>query len=413
MKHLIERRKRLHDQLQENSLLVLFSGNLLKRSADSSYDFVVNRNFYYLCNLDEDQLVYVCYKKGPQVLETIFIKDTNPVLEKWVGRSLSKQEATQRSGVLNVMVLSQFESMMDRLLARNPITTLYVDYERINLKHASSEGELFAKELRELFPSLNQINVNSLINHERVYKSEEELKILEAAIATTHRALDRVVRKLKPGRMEYEVEADFSYQLKLEKSYPSFTTIVASGADATILHYVSNHKEIKKGDLVLMDCGATHQHYCADITRTFPVSGKFSERQKVFYQIVLDAQTKVFEAIRPGVTLAQLNEVVKRHYQKACVEAKIIEDASQVDQVYYHNVSHSLGLDTHDVGLYEGAPLQEGMVITVEPGLYSAKEGLGVRIEDNVLVTQDGMKNLSADIPKTIEEIESWMRKNL
>jgi len=404
------RRQTLHHDLKENSLLILFSGSAIKRSADSDYPFVVNRNFYYLLNCDEDELIYCAYKKGKHVLETLFVKDHNPLEEKWVGKSLTKEEASLKSGVQSILVLSQFEGYVNRLFARSLVSAVYMDYERINLKHISSPGEKYANELRVLFPSLPLINVNAIVNAMRTKKSADEVELIREAIKTTHRGFNRVLANLKPGRFEYEVAADFHYQLNLENSYPSFSTIVASAEDATILHYVSNHKQMTDNSLLLMDCGATHHHYCADITRTFPVNGTFSERQKVYYQIVLEALHKVIAAAKPGVTLAQLNEIVKIHYRKACVDANIIEHSSDVDEVYYHGVSHYLGLDTHDVGSYEGAQLEAGMVITVEPGLYSAKEGIGVRLEDNILVTEDQAINLSIDIPREIDEIEAWIK---
>lgn len=405
-----QRRQILHQELKENSLLILFAGSALKRSADSDYPFVVNRNFYYLLNCDEDELIYCAYKKGEHVLETLFVKDFNPLLEKWVGKSLTKEEASKRSGVQSVLVLSQFESYINRLFARSLVSAVYVDYERINLKHIPSAGETYALKIKELFPSLPLSNVNATLNAMRSKKSEEEVERIQKAIHTTHLGFNRVLSKLKPGRYEYEVAADFHYQLSLENSYPSFSTIVASAEDATILHYVTNQKQLKDNTLLLMDCGATYEHYCADITRTFPVNGKFNERQKVYYQIVLDALYKVIEAIKPGMTLAQLNEIVKNHYRTACVDAKIIKDKSEVDEVYYHGVSHYLGLDTHDVGSYEGAVLEAGMIITVEPGLYSAQEGIGVRIEDDILVTEDGAVNLSLEIPRDIDAVEEWMK---
>ena len=172
---------------------------------------------------------------------------------------------------------------------------------------------------------------------------------------------------------------------------------------------MTNQKPLAENELVLLDLGGCVNHYCADISRTFPVSGKFTDRQKQIYNIVLKAQEEVIKAIKPGVTLIQLNEIVRSVYKVECVKANIIDSEDQVDQIYYHSVSHSLGLDTHDVGLVEGATLKPGMVVTVEPGLYSEKESIGIRIEDDILVTENGSINLSASILKTVEEIETFM----
>lgn len=403
----IQRRKALTQNIPANSLALFFAGDLVPSSADGTYPFVVNRNFFYLTQCEEDGLVLLVQNTNTGLKETLFIKDFNPTHEKWVGRSLKKEEAMALSGIQTIQPLSQLDATLNRLFLTNDLKFLHIDSERMNLKQTGTTAERFAKQLQDAQPNLTIVNLNKTINAMRRIKSEEEVKQIEAAIATTHRALDRMLANLKPGRMEYQVAADFAYQLQLENSSNSFATIAASGSDATILHYVSNSKAVKEGDLLLMDCGATYENYCADITRTYPVSGKFSARQKEIYEIVLKAQEAVIDAIRPGVSFQFLNEIVKEVYRTEAVKAKLIDDPSQVDEIYYHGVSHSLGLDTHDVGSLEGSVLEAGMVITVEPGLYSAKEGVGIRIEDDVLVTPNGRRNLSIAIPKTVADIEA------
>jgi Xaa-Pro aminopeptidase len=406
---IINRRNELLKDNVKGSVTVLFSGDLVKRSADSHYPFEVNRNFYYLTNCDEDSLIYVYINTENTSKEILFIKDYNPLEEKWVGKSLTKDEAIHQSGVFIVYPLSQFESIFTRTLARNHVDTIYVDSERDSFKQRINEAEKFTRQLNETYPHLNVLNLNPKINSLRTIKNEEELEIMKQAIEVTRVGIEFVLKNLSVKRFEYQSAADFAYQCALHNSELAFDTIVASGKDATVLHYVTNQKELSENDLVLFDLGASVHHYCADISRTFPVSGEFTERQKVFYNIALKAQEEVIKAVKPGVTLIQLNEIVRAVYKDECVKANIIDNAEQVDQVYYHSVSHSLGLDTHDVGLVEGALLKPGMVITVEPGLYSEKEMIGIRIEDDVLVTEDGCINLSSSILKTVEEIETFM----
>lgn len=407
--NLIKRRHHVLNEMQVGSLAVLFAGEKVKCSADSTYPFVVNRNFYYLTGLDEDNLICVLLSTPLGKKEVLFIKDYNAHEEKWVGRSIKKQEAIDISGITNIHPLSQFEAFLTRTLNVNEIKTLYVDSERGNLKHRTNEAEAFSKMLKDKYPALNLGNLNPVINRMRRIKEPEEIEAIRAAIDTTHRGLLRVMENLEPGRKEYQSAADFAYQLGLENSLHAFDTIAASGPDATILHYVTNAKELKDGELLLLDLGAAHQHYCADISRTYPINGKFSPRQKELYQIVLKAQEAVIAAIKPGATMMQLNDIVKETYRIECVRHGVIEKPEQVDEVYYHGVSHYLGLDTHDVGQLEGSVLEPGMVITVEPGLYCANEGIGIRIEDDILVTIDGGENLSIQIPKTIEAIEKQL----
>lgn len=406
---IISRRNALLKENKKGSITVLFSGDLVKRSADSTYPFEVNRNFYYLTNCDEDSLIYVYINTENVSKEILFIKDYNPLEEKWVGKSLTKDEAVHKSGVFIVYPISQFESIFTRTLARNDIDTIYVDSERDSFKQRMNEAEKFTKSLNESYPHLKVVNINSKINLLRTIKSDEEIEEMKKAIEVTRLGIESILKNMKPGRYEYQSAADFEYQCALHNSGLAFDTIAASGKDATILHYVTNQKALVENELVLFDLGASVNHYCADISRTFPVSGQFTERQKTFYNIVLKAQTEVIKAIKPGVTLIQLNEIVRSVYKVECVKANIIETEDQVDQIYYHSVSHSLGLDTHDVGLVEGATLKPGMVVTVEPGLYSEKEMIGIRIEDDILVTETGSINLSKSILKTVEEIEAFM----
>jgi len=406
---IINRRNELLKDNVKGSITVLFSGDLVKRSADSHYPFEVNRNFYYLTNCDEDSLIYVYINTENTSKEILFIKDYNPLEEKWVGKSLTKDEAIHQSGIYIVYPLSQFESIFTRTLARNHVDTIYVDSERDSFKQRINEAEKFTRQLNETYPHLNVINLNPKINSLRTIKNEEELELMKQAIEVTREGIEFILKNLSAKKFEYQSAADFAYQCALQNSELAFDTIVASGKDATILHYVTNQKEMNENDLVLFDLGASVHHYCADISRTFPVSGKFTERQKTFYNITLKAQEEVIKAIKPGITLIQLNEIVRAVYKDECVKANIIENVEQVDQVYYHSVSHSLGLDTHDVGMVEGTLLKPGMVITVEPGLYSEKEMIGIRIEDDVLVTEDGCINLSSSILKTVEEIEAFM----
>lgn len=406
---IIKRRNELLKENKKGSITVLFSGDLVKRSADSTYPFVVNRNFYYLTNCEEDSLIYVYINTENVSKEILFIKDYNPLEEKWVGKSLTKDEAIHKSGIFIVQPLSQFESIFTRTLARNDVDTIYVDSERDSFKQRLNEAEKFTKKLSDSYPHLKVININQKINLMRTVKSDEEIEEMKNAIEVTRKGIEFILKNIKPGRYEYQSAADFEYQCALNNAKLAFDTIVASGKDATILHYVTNQKPLLENDLVLFDLGASVNHYCADISRTFPVSGKFTDRQKTFYTIVLKAQEEVIKAIKPGVTLIQLNEIVRSVYKDECVKANIIESEDQVDQVYYHSVSHSLGLDTHDVGLIEGAVLRPGMVVTVEPGLYSEKESIGIRIEDDILVTEDGSINLSSSILKSVEEIETYM----
>lgn len=406
------RREAIFNECPLNSVAVFFAGDLIPSSADAHYPFVINKNFFYLTNLEEDGLILLYQNTANGKKETLFIKDDNPLMEKWIGRSIKKEEAIDCSGVINIQKLSEFEAVLNRLFLTNDITSFYIDSERMSLKQPLTKADRFTSELKEAHPDLTITNLNKRINTYRRKKTKLEVDQMVHAMHVTHKGLNHVLKNLKPGKTEYQVAADFAYVVASENCTHAFDTIAASGEDACILHYVKNQKVLQDGDLILLDLGASYQNYASDITRTYPINGKFSERQKTFYNIVLKAQLAVIDAIQPGVSFQFLNQIVKETYKIECLKAKIIEKEEDVDQVYYHGVSHSLGLDTHDVGTLEGSKLVEGMVITVEPGLYSAIEGIGIRIEDDVLVTKDGCTVLSSFIEKTVEDIEKLMNSS-
>ncbi|TFG82913.1 MAG: M24 family metallopeptidase [Erysipelotrichales bacterium] len=407
----VTRREHVFATMDEQSCAVFFAGEAVKRSSDATYPFSVNRNFFYLTGLDENGLILLMVKTSQGVKEILYIHKTDEVHEKWVGRTMRDEQATQISGIKLVETIPQFEHNFSRGIYFNTLNTVYIDAERYDVEARPFEGENFAKRVKDLYPGLNVVNLNMTINRMRSLKSPAEVAQLKKAIEITRYGIEAILKNLKPGMKEYEAAAYFKFELALRNARESFDTIAASGPEARILHYVRNDRTIQDGDLILFDLGAEYGHYCADISRTFPASGKFTPRQKELYNIVLLAQKRVIEAVKPGVTLQSLNEIVKETYRVEAVKAKVIEKPEQIDEIYYHGVSHLLGLDTHDVGQVEAMVLKPGHVITVEPGLYSAKEGVGIRIEDNVRVTEQGYEVLSPDILKEIDEIEAFMSR--
>ncbi len=393
---------RLVEAVGSEATVILFSGVAPKMSADMQYRFVVNRNFYYITGIDEPYLIYLLHKG----VSYLFIERADELHEKWVGKKIDYLRANFKSGIENIYFLEDFYRFVYENIPQGE--TLYLDLEtdQFNQHPTVAERQVLRfgsdYEIEDVYPILTKL---------RMIKSDLEIKEIKKAIAITKQAFENVMKNMVPDVRESHYEADFDYILKRYNVPAAFDSIVASGVNATILHYVTNNKFSKKGDLVLFDFGATSNLYCADISRTIPVTGKYSERQKEIYQIVLNAQQVMLEKVRPGVALPELNQAVISYYQKALKEIGLIEDEADVSQYYYHNVSHLLGLDTHDVGGRE-VVLEAGMVITCEPGLYIKEEEIGIRIEDDILVTDDGYENLSLDIMRSIEDIESFMAQN-
>ncbi|HDX9577224.1 TPA: aminopeptidase P family protein [Bacillus pseudomycoides] len=407
----IGNRKRLAETLPDKSVTILFAGQAPHKSADYQYEFVPNRNFYYMTGIDEANVIFVLKKVGDTVEEMLFIEKADPVLEKWVGKTISKEEAEATSGIKTIAYLDGFESSMARSFFLEQVEHVYLDLECREWAGTETRTLVFAKHVKERYPHLTIGNVYPNISELRVFKTEEEIEKIKAAIIVTKEGIYNVLKHAKEDQMEYELEAHFDFTLKSAGiKHHAFNTILASGKNATVLHYENNDSKINKGNLVLLDLGAQNDYYNADISFTFPANGTFSNRQKQIYNIVLKALRETTELMSPGLKFSALNEHTKKVFIEECKKIGLIQEDSELSNYYYHGVSHFLGLDTHDVGSYKDRVLEAGMVITVEPGLYIEEEAIGIRIEDDILVTENGYENLSKDIIRTVEEIEDFMR---
>jgi len=405
-----ENRKRLLEIMPENSICILFSGKPVQKSADECYPFIPNRNFYYLTGLTRENLVLMLTRTNKKTNEYLWIEKGNPELARWVGEKICKEDSERISGIKLIEYIDSFESSLHRELLTLPYPDVYLDLERRSWKDQESHSQVFADHMLRKYPFLNIQNAYHIISDLRRIKTPDEVVKIRKAIEITHNGLNHVLKHCKPGMKEYELEAYFDFILRSHgvKEH-AFQTIAACGINASTLHYCENNCETKRGDLILLDLGAQFEWYNSDITRTVPVTGKFTSRQKDLYQIVLDAQLKVIETIKPGLPYKNLNETCKYHLAKGCQTIGLIKEDIELQEFYFHGVSHYLGLDTHDVGRFDD--LRPGMVLTVEPGLYLREENLGIRIEDNILVTDKGHENLSKEIPKTISDVEEWMAR--
>ncbi len=406
------RKKIINSLKEERFMIILFSGKAQHKTCDQFFPFEPNRNFYYMTGIDKPHIIYMATKNGENIDETLFIERYDELKAKWDGASIGEEKAKNISGIENIKYLDEFELAFSNSMFRNNIENVYLDLENRYLNNSKCSFKQ-ANIIKENYPYANIKNIYNNIGYCRLFKEDEEIENLKKAIEITKQGIENIWKNAKPNIMEYELEACFDYEIKRNGSKDkAFNTILASGSNATVLHYGENNDKINDGELVLIDLGATYNYYNADITRTFPVNGKFSERQKQLYNIVLEGQRKVIEAIKPGLPFKRLNEILIEYYEEELKKIGLIKDKSEVSKYYYHGVSHYLGLDTHDVSRDLGTDggLKKGMVITVEPGLYIAEEGIGIRIEDDILVTETGHENLSKDIIKTVEDIENFFK---
>lgn len=408
----IDNRRKLAARLEEGSAAVLFAGKAPLKRGDEYYPFSPDRNFYYVTGVERENCVFLMAKIGGGLQETLFIPRDNGILAKWVGANMTTEEAEEISGMTDIRPIDAFTDDFAQMVFRNNIAKIYLDLEHREWDDVLTPALNFAKELREKYPAMAVGDLYPIFGDLRLIKEPYELEKMRKAMDITRMGVEAMMANARPGMMEYEIEAHFDFTLMQHGAREkAFQTIAAAGERGTILHYTKNNGQTKDGDLLLVDCGAQVDWYNGDISRTFPVNGKFTERQKLVYNIVLEGQQKVIDAIRPGQPFSRLNEILKEHYLEALKEIGLVETMADVAKYYYHGVSHYLGAETHDIGRYTERVLQPGMVLTVEPGLYIEEWGIGIRIEDDALVTEDGCEIMTKDMIKTVEEIEAFMAK--
>ncbi|HHZ01548.1 MAG TPA: M24 family metallopeptidase [Tissierellia bacterium] len=404
----INNRAKFAENMEDYSLAIFFSGRAPRETADQYYEFSVDRNFYYLTGISRENMVLLISKISGKITETLYIPALDEHFEKWYGILMRKEEAAEVSGIKSIRNRNDFIDELFQGINSNRPDNLYIYSYLTDPDEPSDSYRNLANLLRKNYPALNIKNSLDIMVELRSSKSEEEVEEIKKAITYTKEALEFVMKNLKPGMYEYQVRANFEYQLMLKNSKPSFQTIAASSENAVILHYVDLQRRMEDGDLILLDLGALSNNYASDITRTYPVNGKFTQRQKDIYNVVLEAQEVIISAMHPGALEADVNNKVKDYFAKELKKLKLIKDDSEVSKYFYHSFGHPLGLDVHDYRRRDKT-IQENNVYTVEPGLYIKEEGIGIRIEDDVWVKKDGIINLSKDIIKTVNDIENFM----
>lgn len=405
-------REKIGGVLKDSSILVLFAGNAPKKRGDEKYPFSPDRNFYYSTGIDDENIIFMMCKQDGEIHETLFLERFDEIAAKWTGAVLEKPEAEKLSGVSDIKYIDEFEAFFSKTVFEKKIENLYLDLENRDF-FCGTPSIKFAEKVGKAYPYVRIENIYNEFAQFRMIKEVFEKEKIKKAIDITNDGIQLMMKHAKAGMFEHEIEAYFDFAVKKGgASDKAFTSIAAGGKNAVVLHYSKNNSIVVDGDLILFDVGAQFEYYNADITRTFPVNGKFSDRQKQIYNIVLEGQKRVIDSIKPGVPFKKLNEILKEYYFEELKKIGLISDDGGIDEVseyYYHGVSHMLGLETHDVGRHNEGVLAEGMVLTVEPGVYIENEGLGIRIEDDVIVTSDGCEVLSKDIIKTVEDIEAFM----
>lgn len=405
------RRKQIMEQMEEESLLILYSGAPVHSSADAYYPFEANRHFFYLTGLRRENMVLLMRKSGEKSRVCLYIEKSDPAAERWTGKMVTVEEAKEISQIQDIRFVDRLDTEVNYLLNSANVSCCYFDCFRNQSNDLPDHNLSKAQQFAANYPGVQVRNLWAMVSQLRMQKDEDEAALIQQAVDVTRQALQHVMKNLKPGMKEYQAQADYEYMVHyLGAEGPSFQTIAGSGKNGCMLHYETNRETCQDGSLLLLDLGTRWQGYCSDITRTYPVNGKFTDRQRQVYEIVLRANKEVAAQAKPGMTTRELNDICKKVLSAGCIELGLIEKEEEIGKYYMHGVSHHLGIDVHDVTV-DGVKLAPGSVITDEPGLYIDEWEIGIRIEDDLLITEDGCKVLSSGIIKEPEEIEAFMAK--
>lgn len=417
----IQNRKRFAGRLEKNSIAIFNSNDELPTNGDALYKFKQNADLYWLTGIEQEDSMLILFPDNPdkKYREVLVLVRPNELKEKWDGKRLRAKEATAISGITTIIWLDMLEGLLQQWI--HAATNIYLNTNENDRKanNVPVRDYRYAREMRRRYPLHNYKRSAVILKELRGIKTAQEVEVLQQAIDITEKTFRRLLSFIRPGVMEYEIEAEIYHEfLKNRATGPAYSSIIASGDRARTLHYVSNSEECRDGELILMDFGAEYGGYCADLTRTVPVNGKFSKRQKEVYNACLHLHRYAASILKPGILLADYTDKVGEEATKQFIKIGLlsktdVKNEDKENRAYrkylYHGISHHLGVDVHDLGP-RVTPVAAGMVFTVEPGIYIEEEHLGVRIENNFWIGKNGNKDLMKNIPITAEEIETLMK---
>ena len=417
----VENRQRLKKMLLPNSLAVVNANDVLPTNADGSLPLIPNADLFYLSGVEQEQSILVIYPDADDEKhrEILFLRETNEELAIWEGHKLTKDEARKVSGIQQIHWLQDFPRLFHRLMCECEHVYLNTNEHKRAVVEVETREARFVQDTLRKYPLHDYQRLARVMHQLRVVKKDVEVDLIKRASQITKQGFDRVLNFAKPGVSEAEIEAEFAHEFIRNGARFAYTPIIASGKNSNVLHYINNDQLCRKGDMLLLDVAASYANYNADMTRTIPVGGKFSRRQKQVYNAVLRALRASIAGLKPGKRWKEWQKESAQFIEKECVDLGLLStrdikkqdpDKPAVKKYFMHGVGHPLGLDVHDVGLVT-EPMQEGWVMTVEPAIYIPDEGFAVRLENNVLIKASGNVDLMADIPIEAEEIEDVMNR--
>jgi Xaa-Pro aminopeptidase len=408
--------------LKPNGLAVFNSNDIMPTNADGTMLFRQNNDIFYLSGIDQEESILVIFPdaKEEKYREILFLRETNEHIAIWEGHKYTKEEATAASGIKTILWLSEFQVIFNTLMGQCDFVYLNTNEHSRAVVDVETRDARFIKWCREKYPLHTYLRSAPIMQNLRAIKNEEEIALIQEACNITEKGFRRVLNFIKPGVTEYEIEAELIHEFVRNRSRGfAYTPIVASGASACVLHYIENNQVCKDGEVILMDVAAEYANYNSDLTRSVPVNGRFTKRQKEVYNAVLRAMKFCISMMKPGSLWDENQKAVAEFIEKELVDLKLLTldeiknqnpDWPAYKKYFMHGVSHFLGLDVHDVG-DKFRRFEPGMIFTCEPGIYIREEGLGIRLENNILITEKGNIDLMANIPLEAEEIEDLMNQ--
>ncbi len=404
-------RKALYDKMEEGSFLVIYSGHAPRKTADEPYPFFSNRNFVYLTGIQKENLIFTALKSGQGVEELMFILPPDFHAERWNGQRIKAHEAEEISGVKNYRYVSEFKNHLKFLANQGMCSTVCLDFDRYFDNEPDSEAFLLAKEIGVNYPYLKLRNIHKEIAGIRTIKKPCEIEAMRKAELITRDGIIAMMKASKPGMYEYQYKAEFDYALAQHGVLsPMFPSIISAGKNNFCIHYYDYRGQAQDGDMILNDVGAVWDNCGNDVSRGWPCNGRFSDKQRALYECAYNTSNYMFSQLKPGIPMNQVDLMARKYNFEQLKALGLLEKYEDAGKLIWHGGAHHVGFDTHDVVDMVGRKTEPGMVFCVDIGIYCEEWGIGFRLEDNCLITENGCENLSAVTPRSIEDIENVMR---
>ncbi len=404
-----ENRRSLYGNLKSDSISIFFSGSPIRKSADEDYPFFTNRNFLYLTGIDQKKSVLLSEVYDSEIKETLFILKSDPMAERWTGKYYSVQKAQDQSGITSIDIDTNFLLTLDRSLNSGRVKNIYLDFDKFRAEEPDNDAFKLASYIKSRYPFINIQNSHWILRNLRTFKKSCEIEAMKKAQIITKAGIEAMMRASKPGMYEYQYKAEWDYTLAqhgvLSSAFPS---IISAGKNNFCIHYYSYRGQAQDGDMILNDVGACWDNECNDVSRGWPCNGKFSEKQRLLYECAYNTSNYMFSILKPGLPMKFVDETIRKYNFEQLKNLGLCHKFEEVGKYIWHGGAHHVGYDVHDVVDYT-LDLAPSMVFCVDVGIYCEEWGIGFRLEDNCLITENGCENLSAGIPRSIEDIEAFM----